>query len=862
MSRINLALVLSFALAVTASLCAQGPVSYAQQLRPLIETNCLACHGEAQQLSELDLRTLDGMRQGGLRGSAVIPGDPDSSLLYRHVAGLAQPAMPLGGALEASEVSAIRLWIEQGAEIDSEVAAVASPEPAEATWWAFEKPIRPEPSSAASNPIDALVFDKLSDAGLDPAPPADKATLIRRAYLDLHGLLPPVEVVARFLANDSPDAFNDIVDDLLASPRYGERWGRHWLDVVRYADSSGFEHDYDYPYAWRYRDYVIAAFNKDKPFDRFIKEQLAGDELSDASSESIIATGFYRVGSRVLFREKDNPGYRYEYLDDMIATTSRAFMGISVECARCHDHKFDDIQQKDYYRMMAVFFPYIRYDYSLASPEETEEFERRKAAVDAQIEPLRDRITEIEKPYRDKAWEEKLSTFPADIQLAVRTPEDQRSPGQKLLADQVLTIGVGKLRDRLSEQEAAEAERIEAEIDRLKASLPPELPRAMGIRDGDYRSAPDRLGDAVQPGKGDRETYTNVGPWLPEAGRPYIPPPTHFLPTANYRNKGEVIEPGVIAAISTPGDYRPVPPDNGRISTGRRLALAEWIVSDDHPLTARVTANRIWQHHFGRGIVSTANNFGKMGERPTHPKLLDWLATELVDQGWSVKAMHRLIMSSQTYQMASMVDSEVGLAADPENHLLWRYPKWRVEAEVLRDIILDASGSLNLQAGGEGFFPPIPQSVRDSFLNGKWQMNEEGPDVWRRSVYSYFKRGLRYPFFEVFDQPNPNISCEARTTTTVPTQALTLLNNEFVLVQADRFARRIRTEAGDSSRGQVVQAYQVALGRAPSATELDQNLDFVARQRDYHHAKDDPALAALTDLCDVLLNLNEFIYVQ
>lgn len=862
MSRINLVLVLSFALAVTASIHAQDPVSYAQQIRPLIENNCLACHGEAQQLSDLDLRTLDGMREGGVRGSAVIPGDPDNSLLYRHIAGLAQPAMPLGGALDATDVSTIRLWIEQGALVDSQVASAPREAATEPVWWAFEKPVRPEPSSDEPNPIDALVFAQLSDAGLSPAPAADKATLIRRAYLDLHGLLPPAEVVARFLANDSPDAFDKVVDDLLASPRYGERWGRHWLDVVRYADSSGFEHDYDYPYAWRYRDYVIAAFNKDKPFDRFIKEQLAGDELSDASSESIIATGFYRVGSRVLFREKDNPGYRYEYLDDMIATTSRAFMGISVECARCHDHKFDDIQQKDYYRMMAVFFPYVRYDYSLASPEETADFERQKAAVDTQIEPLRDRITEIEKPYKDKAWEEKLSTFPADIQLAVRTPEDQRSPGQKLLADQVLTIGVGKLRDRLSEQDATEAERIDAEIDRLKASLPPELPRAMGVRDGDYRSAPDRLGDAVQPGKGDRETYVNPGPWLPEAGRPYIPPPTHFLPTANYRDKGDVIEPGVIAAISTPGDYQPTPPDNGRISSGRRLALAEWIVSDGHPLTARVTANRIWQHHFGRGIVSTANNFGKMGERPTHPELLDWLATELVDQGWSVKAMHRLIMSSQTYQMASMVDSEAGLAADPENRLLWRYPKWRIEAESLRDIILDASGSLNFQAGGEGFFPPIPQSVRDSFLNGKWQMNEEGPDVWRRSVYSYFKRGLRYPLFEVFDQPNPNISCEARTTTTVATQALTLLNNEFVLGQADRFARRVHTEAGDSSPDQVARAYQVALGRVPSETELDENLGFLARQRDYHHAKNDPALAALTDLCDVLLNLNEFVYVQ
>jgi hypothetical protein len=850
------------ALVSASALQAQAPVSYAEQVQPLLATKCLACHGEAQQLSDLDLRTLDSMREGGTHGAAVVPRDSDASLLYRHVAGLAQPAMPLGGALEADEVSAIRLWIDQGAVIDSDVATTPAKATAEPTWWAFEKPVRTQPTIDTWNPIDAFVFDKLAAVGLGPAPPADNATLIRRAYLDLHGLLPSTEAVARFVADDSPAAFDKVVDELLASPRYGERWGRHWLDVVRYADSGGYEHDYDYPNAWRYRDYVIAAFNNDKPFDRFVKEQLAGDELSDASFDTITATGFYRVGSRVLFREKDNPGYRYEYLDDMIATTSHAFMGMSIECARCHDHKFDAIQQMDYYRMMAVFFPHIRYDYPLASPEDTAAYDEQKAAIDAQIAPLMARAAEISAPYRALAWEEKLSTFPADIQLAVRTPANQRTPGQRLLADQVLTIGAGNPLDRYSEQDAAEMKSIGVEVTSLRKSLPPELPRAMGIRDGDYRSAPDGDGDVVQPGKGQRETYVNPGPWLPEVGKPFTPPPAHFLPTANYRDKGPEVQPGLLAALAEPRDYQPSPPNNGRVSTGRRLALAEWMVSDSNPLTARVTANRIWQHHFGRGIVATANNFGKMGSRPTHPALLDWLATEFVAKDWSVKAMHRLIMSSQTYQMTSMIDAEAGLAADPENHLHWRYPKWRIEAEGLRDIILDASGSLNLQAGGEGFFPPIPQSVRDSFLNGKWKMNEEGPDVWRRSVYSYFKRGLRYPLFEVFDQPSTNISCEARTTTTVPTQALTLLNNEFVLVQAERFANRVRAEAGNSSASEVAQAYQVSLGRAPTTAEVEQNLAFLARQRDYHHAKEDPALAALVDLCDVLLNLNEFVYVQ
>ncbi len=850
------------ALAICASLSAQDAISYSRQVKPLLETKCLACHSAAQQLSGLDLSTAAGRQKGGLHGPAVVPGDPEKSLLYRHVAGLAQPAMPLGGALEPAEVAALKSWIEQGAVVDSETSAAPHKPVVEEKWWALQHPVRRQPPSGEANPIDAFVRAGLAEKGIEPAPRADKVTLIRRAYMDLHGLLPPIEAVDRFVADNSPDAFNKVVEELLASPRYGERWGRHWLDVVRYADSAGYEHDYDYPYAWRFRDYVIASFNEDKPFDRFIKEQLAGDELPDSDFDALVATGFYRIGSRVLYREKDNPQYRYEYLDDMIATTSRAFMGLSVECARCHDHKFDPIKQKDYYSMMAIFFPYIRYDFPLTSPEEAAAYERKKAAVDAKIKPLRDRITEIEKPYKDLAWEEKLSTFPEDIQLAVRTPEEQSSPGQRLLAEQVLTIGAGNVRDRLTPEHAAEIKELETEIAALRKTMPPEPPRAMGIRDGDYRSAPDGLGDEVQPGKGQREVYVNPGPFIPEMGKPYNPPVAHLLPNASYLNKGPEIEPALLSAVAEPGDFNPKPPNNGRVSSGRRLALAEWMVSDKNPMTARVTANRIWQHHFGRGIVSTANNFGKMGERPTHPELLDWLATELVRQDWSVKAMHRLIMSSKTYQMASSYNSEVAVAADPQDRLMWRYPQWRIEAEGIRDMILDVAGSLNLKAGGEPFFPPIPQSVRDSFLQGRWEMTEEGPDTWRRSVYQYSKRGLRYPMFEVFDQPNVNISCEARTTTTVPTQALTLLNNEFALLQADRFAKRVRDEAGASAQEQITHAYRLAISREPSAVELEQNLEFLARQRDYHHKQQDPAFAALTDLCDVLINLNEFVYVQ
>jgi len=654
-----------------------------------------------------------------------------------------------------------------------------------------------------------------------------------------------------------------VVERLLASPRYGERWGRHWLDVARYADSAGYEHDYDYPDAWRYRDYVIESFNQDKPYDRFILEQLAGDELPNSDFDALIATGFHRIGPRVLYREKDNPDYRYNYLDDMIQTTSRAFLGLSVECARCHDHKFDPIRQLDYYRMMAIFFPHIRYDFPLASDEEIAEHERRKAEIEAEIAPLEERIREIEAPYREASFQQKLDEFPEDIQIAVRTPEAERTEGQKLLAQQVRTIRGSASKNRMTPEDRAEVEALEKQIKALEKRMPEPLPTAMGIRDGDYRSAPDGRGDQVQPGKGNRIDYENPGPWIPTNQAAYEPPTAHLLPNGDYRSPGDPVEPGLLSALARPVDFRPKAPGNGRVSTGRRLALAEWIVSEDNPLAARVMANRVWQHHFGDGIVATPNNFGKMGRRPTHPELLDHLALEFVRSGWSVKALHREILATETYRMASAYDNAAARKADPDNRLLWKYPRRRLEGEIIRDVTLAVAGNLNPEAGGEPFFPPIPEKVRASFLKGKWEMTEQNPPVWRRSVYSYYKRGLQYPFFKVFDLPNPNVSCERRATTTVPTQALTLLNNEFILEQAERFAERVRGEAGAEAAEQVHRTYELALSRPPSDREMEKNLAFLARQKDYHATRgaDDPALAALTDLCDVILNLNEMVYL-
>jgi hypothetical protein len=564
------------------------------------------------------------------------------------------------------------------------------------------------------------------------------------------------------------------------------------------------------------------------------------------------------------YREKDNPQYRYNYLDDMIGTTSRVFMGLTVNCARCHDHKFDPITQVDYYRMMAVFFPYVNYDWPLAPPEEVAAYEAKKAAIEARIQPLRDRIAEIQDPYKEIAFEEKLKEFPEEIQVAVHTPEEQRSEGQKLLAAQVVTLRGGGIDKLMTEEHRAEVKKLEAEIDAIEKEKPKAPPFAMGIRDGDYRFTPDGRGDEPLPGKGERISYDFEGTFLPVAGKPYEPPQARILPSADYHDQGDAVEPGFLSVLSRGNPPTEIPSRAGHVTTGRRLALAEWLTSQDHPLAARVMVNRVWQNHFGRGIVATPSNFGKMGQLPTHPELLDWLATEFIRQGWSVKAMHRLMMNSESYQMSSAFFDEGNAKKDPRNDYLWRFRQRRLEGEIIRDTILAAAGNLNLEMGGEPFFPPIPKEVQESYPNGKWTANEEGPAVWRRSVYSYFKRGLRYPMFDVFDLPNLNVTCENRVTTTVPTQALTLLNNPFVLDQARYFAERVAAQAGSEQDARVRAAYRIALGREPSTQEMEENVAFLNRQSAYHQGRagKDGELAELVDLCDVILNLNEFLYIR
>ena len=722
------------------------------------------------------------------------------------------------------------------------------------TYWAFKLPVAaplPDVSNRFQNPVDRFLEIARQDKGLQPAPPAARLTLLRRAYLDLVGLPPSAAESAAFLADHAPDAWPRLIDRLLASPHYGERWGRHWLDVARYADSSGFEQDYDRPNAWRYRDYVIGAFNQDKPYDAFLKEQLAGDELDTRTQDTLIATGFLRAGPRVAFREKDNPERRYEYLDDLIATTGRGVLGLTVQCARCHNHKFDPITQKDYYSLVATFFGYVETTYPLVPRADAEAYDRKIRDIEARQAPLKAEIKLIEAPYERTLRREAYTRFSEQTQLAIAKPERERTAGEQLLAQQIVesvTIG-GRAIDRvMSPEDAVRKKALTDRIAALDRERPPPIPFAETVTDGDYRFAPDGDGDEVIGCPKCRIHEAAAGTFLHTGPGRYEVPPSYFLLRGDPNAKGSVMKPGFVSAATYGNPPVEIPPADGHTS-GRRLALAQWLASPQNPLTARVIVNRIWHHHFGRGIVATLDNFGKMGESPTHPQLLDWLAVEFMNRGWSIKQMHRLIMTSEAYQMASAFEDASDREKDPQNQYLWRFRPQRLDAEIVRDGILAASGQINLTIGGPPVFPPLPKGLLTEASHGIWKDEEDGPAVWRRSVYVYRKRGLAFPMFQVFDLPEQNVTSAARYVSTVPTQALTLLNDAFVLRQAQLFADRVKKEAGDDPNAQVDLAYRIALTRPPSQAESAIALEVVTSR-------------SLVDLAHVLFNVNEFVYMR
>ncbi|HWW88305.1 MAG TPA: PSD1 and planctomycete cytochrome C domain-containing protein, partial [Vicinamibacterales bacterium] len=796
-----------------------SPVSFSKDVEPILESSCRSCHGETMQMGKLDLRTSESALQGGTRGSDLVPGNAEGSRLYRRIAGLEQPAMPAQGApLTAGQISIVRQWIDEGAVWDAatpssstkmSAAALAALENRPITlqergYWAFKPPVQaalPGVGNASlANPIDRFLEQARQSHALRAAPRADRRTLVRRAYLDLVGLPPSPEQVEAFVNDRSPNAWAQLVDGLLASPHYGERYGRLWLDVARYADSAGFEYDMHRPNAWRYRDYVIKSFNDDKPYDRFIIEQLAGDEMDGKTDDSLIATGFLRMGPRVLFREKDNPERRYDYLDEIIGTIGKGMLGLTVNCARCHNHKFDPISQKDYYSIEASLFGYVETDVPLAPKAEAEAYLAKIEEINAKIANLRHGIEDIERPYRDKLQLEQIKRkFPDDIARVIAKPESSRTPGEALLATQVLkaaSVSGAQLDRVLTTDDAARKHELAAQIATLADQRPKPLPMAEIATDGDYRSSPLGEGDDTVSCPKCRIPVPGAGPYLPKGPGRYEVPPSYFLIRGDAENHGSLMKPGFIDVITSGNPPTEIPRPDGRTS-GRRLALAQWIASPQNPMTARVIVNRLWQKHFGRGVVATVENFGKMGEPPTHQDLLDWMAVDLT-RDWSLKRITRLMMMSEAYQMASAFNDATDQANDPENRYLWRFRPQRLDAEIVRDNMLAVGGNINLEVGGEPIFPNLAKDILASQYRGKWANTPEGPAAWRRGVYVYQRRSLPYPMFDTFDHPDMNVTAGARNVSTVPTQALTLLNNPFVVSEAGFFARRIRDRASDA----------------------------------------------------------------
>jgi mono/diheme cytochrome c family protein len=817
----------------------QDPRSADQLARDVYEifkTECFECHDVAKE-GGLDLRTEASLQKGGRNGQVVVPHKPAESSLYKAVMHEGDVWMPEDKPrMPEAALRTIRLWIESGASLATvpeaagaavvDLVALRARElrpitDQERTTWAYTTPTqlpvpRVDRSGWSTNPIDAFLLDAMTKKGLTPVAPADRRTLIRRAYLDVLGLPPTPAETDAFVADASPDAWPRLVDTLLASPHYGERWARHWMDLVRYADSGGYEFDTDRPEMYRYRDYLINAFNTDKPYDLFVKEQLAGDEIAPESHEAMIATGYLRLGP-------EGGGNRLDAVDDLVSTTTLTFLGMTVGCARCHNHKFDPIPQMDYYRMQSIFYPTTPVEFALVPSHEVTAHREATEAIEARLKPLRTRKTDIEKPYHQIIVDREIAKLPEYLQIAWKTPADQRTEGQNLNVRQIEdTLGLSSLRKLVTESHlvALMPEDVKGQHAAVKAEI-----AAL------EKQKPRRLATARAIGERGRE-----------------PRPVHFLHRGSPDAPGSAVTPGVLS-VAHRGEWNfPTPPADAT-SSWRRRGFAEWLVHKDNPLTARVMVNRLWQHHFGEGIVRTPSSFGKMGEAPSHPALLDWLAVEFVDRGWSMKAMHRLMMTSQAYQMASM-DTTANYASDPENRMFWRMPRVRLEAEVIRDHIMATAGTLDRTVGGPAVYPYIDPDLFEKSSNRDWRgLPDSDPATWRRSLYVFSKRSIRYPMFETFDQPNLINSIDRRNRTTIAPQALILMNNQMVLFQAGKFAERVRAAAGADPTQQVRVAVQLALGRPADAIELTRGAEFITGSPE-----------GLVEFCHILFNLNEFLY--
>ncbi len=809
---------------------ADGARFFDASVKPILEANCLSCHGGGQKIKGgLRLTSREEVLRGGDGGSVVSLDQPESSRLLQAVR-YQELKMPPKGKLPEVQIDVLARWVHMkvpwsatSGRLTAKHAGSPAVDAQAKQFWSFRPVTRPpvpmvKHAPWLTNPIDAFVMAKLEAAGLQPAPPADKGMLLRRVYYDVLGLPPTPEQIGRFIADSAADAYERVVDELLASPHYGEHWARHWLDLVRYAETNSFERDGAKPNAWRYRDYVISSFNANKPYDQFIREQLAGDELEAVTPELMIATGYYRLG-----QWDDEPVDReqayYDGLDDIISTTGQVFLGLTVGCARCHDHKIDPFPQKDYYRLLGFFHGVTHYAPGAATqravavagdwgkPAERARMEAAVAAHEKKVADLTRQLTEIE---------DKLLPF---LQGGER--DDFKYEANRLYIVQNHRKELGdELKDKYDK------------VHQMRLAL--ERKKPAGPRDA----------LCVTENK---------------------PRDTYVLQRGNPQARGEKVEPGFPSVLPEVRPVAFVPSADGKTS-GRRRALSDWIASKDNPLTARVIVNRIWQYHFGRGLVRSSNNYGYQGTPPTHPELLDWLASEFTAGGWDIKALHRLILLSSVYRMASNTASRERerpeyATVDPENDLYWRFDPRRLSAEEIRDSILCVSGNLHRhEVGGPSIFPVIPPEVHagQSKPGDGWRTSP-APERNRRSVYVHVKRSLALPILTAFDAADTDASCPVRFTTTQPTQALGMLNSVFLNEQAQVFADGVRRDAGPAPAAQVALALERTLQRRATAAEIERGVQFIERMiRDEHQEPGE----VLRSFCLLALNLTGFVYVD
>lgn len=831
-------------------------------IRPILVRHCVSCHGEDDPEADLDLRTIESLVRGSRSGPVIVEGFSDKSVLIRKVTDQLMPPPDAGKALTSGEIHALTRWIDKGRFVDFvdvEVRrrpVVDSPESSTVSdedrqFWAFQKPVAaalPEVKAThrVRTPIDRFVLATLESNGLTFSTDAEKLTLLRRAYFDLIGLPPTPEQAREFLADKRSGAYEHLIDQLLASPHYGERWGRHWLDSVGYVDTSDKDHNPTTPSLsdgyWRYRDYVVAATNNDTPWDRFLTEQIAGDELvdwrnADAYTPEIrrllIATGFLRNVLDATNEDISNlPFDRYESLFKLMERVSSSTLGITLACARCHSHKFDPIPHTDYYRFLSVFTPAYnptawlppkRRHLFNVSRQEQAEIERRKSELDT----LKQTLKTIREEYRSRLFDEKLAAVPeskrAAVKAAIETSEEKRSKQQIELATRYKKLVAVTESEIGAALNASDRDK----VDQLRAQI---------------KSAESELAG--------RKVETVQALW--DVGKA---PTIRLLHRGDVDFAGPVVEPGFLTVMSRPGgaDAAASPNAIGE-TTGLRLAFAEWLTSPDHPLAARVIVNRFWQHHFGKGIVDTPGNFGATGSRPTHPELLDWLAVQFMHDGWSARRFHKLVMTSTVYRQTSR---RLPASTDPENRLLGRMNLRRLDAEALRDSVISVSGRMNFSLGG----PPVMLKVTPTGLQTVTRQE-------RRSIYLLARRSNPATFMQVFDYPIIDVNCTRRSSSATPLQSLTMINSEFLNTSAGHLASRVDSIAGGAAAlsKKIDIAYWLAFSRSASTAESRAAEHHLQQLKVLYEKSgmtdEESSQRSLENFVHMLICSNEFLYID